>query len=135
MVSESSTLGAIGSPAALSRLTKSDQPTRSTEDAAPAPIPTLTAQPVSTQTPVDASGNPPPDSVERVSKAVERINEMMQNNKQMITFAMDQDSGRMVIRVVDSKTDELIRQIPNEETLKFAQYVDGLVGLIFNHKA
>ncbi|MBK1693908.1 hypothetical protein CKO09_04030 [Chromatium weissei] len=134
MVSETSTLGAVGSSARSTKF-EPEQPTRSIEDAAPAPIFTLTAQPVPTQTPVDASGNPSPKTIEQVSQAVKRINEMMQNNQQMLTFALDQDSGRMVIRMIDSKTDELIRQIPNEETLKFAQYVDGLVGLIFNHKA
>ncbi len=76
-----------------------------------------------------------PGTVEQVSQAVDRINEMMQDGKQTLTFQLDDDSGRMVIRVTDAQTKEVIRQIPSEETLKFAQYVDGLVGLIFNKKA
>jgi len=75
------------------------------------------------------------DTYEQVTDAVERINEMMQNGKQSLKFQLDDDSGRMVIRVMDAQTDEVIRQIPSEETLKFAEYVDGLVGLIFNKKA
>ncbi|EGV27943.1 flagellar protein FlaG protein [Thiorhodococcus drewsii AZ1] len=75
------------------------------------------------------------DTYEQVTDAVERINEMMQNGKQSLKFQLDDDSGRMVIQVMDAQTDEVIRQIPSEETLKFAEYVDGLVGLIFNKKA
>ena len=74
-------------------------------------------------------------TVEQVKQAVDRINEMMQNGKQTLSFQIDDDSGRMVIKVTDAQTKEVIRQIPSEETLNFAQYVDGLVGLIFNKKA
>ncbi|MFD2111388.1 flagellar protein FlaG [Thiorhodococcus fuscus] len=86
-----------------------------------------------TQTGMKAAGQT--DTYEQVTDAVERINEMMQNGKQSLKFQLDDDSGRMVIRVMDAQTDEVIRQIPSEETLKFAEYVDGLVGLIFNKKA
>ncbi|AFL72826.1 flagellar protein FlaG [Thiocystis violascens] len=74
-------------------------------------------------------------SVEQIARAVDRINEMMQNGKQALSFQLDDDSGRLVIKVTDAQTKELIRQIPSEETLQFAQYVDGLAGLIFNKKA
>lgn len=73
--------------------------------------------------------------VEKLTEAVDKINEMMQQGKQMLTFQLDDDSGRMVVRVIDAQTDEVVRQIPSEETLNFAKYVDGLAGLIFNKKA
>lgn len=74
------------------------------------------------------------EMVERLSEAVDKINEMLEG-RQMLTFQLDEESGRMVIRVIDAKTNEVIRQIPSEETLNFAKYVDGLIGLIFNKKA
>lgn len=86
-------------------------------------------------TSLGANGKLPAGTVDQVAKSVERINEMMQSGKQTLTFQLDDESGRMVIRVIDAQTKEMIRQIPSEETLKFAQYVDGLVGLIFNKKA
>lgn len=75
------------------------------------------------------------ETVEKLTEAVDKINEMMQNGKQTLTFQLDEESERMVIRVMDAQTKEVVRQIPSEETLKFAKYVDGLVGLIFNKKA
>ncbi len=75
------------------------------------------------------------EMVDRLSEAVDKINEMLQQGRQMLTFQLDEDSERMVIRVIDAQTNEVIRQIPSEETLNFAKYVDGLIGLIFNKKA
>lgn len=82
---------------------------------------------------MDAGGDA--STFAQVAKSVDRINEMMQNGNQTLTFQLDDDSGRMVIRVMDGRTKEVIRQIPSEEALQFAKYVDGLVGLIFNEKA
>lgn len=80
-------------------------------------------------------GKPPAETAEQVTQAVERLNDMMQSGEQTLRFAVDDDSGRMVVRVMDAQSDEVIRQIPTEETLRFAEYVDGLVGMIFNKKA
>lgn len=75
------------------------------------------------------------EMVEKLTEAVDKINELMQQGKQMLTFQLDDESGRMVVRVIDAQSQEVIRQIPSEETLNFAKYVDGLAGLIFNKKA
>lgn len=75
------------------------------------------------------------EKVEKLTEAVDKINEMMKQGQQMLTFQLDDESGRMVVRVIDAQSKEVVRQIPSEETLNFAKYVDGLVGLIFNKKA
>lgn len=84
------------------------------------------------------SAQPEPSDEEgtrQVERAVERLNEMMQSGQSMLKFELNDEAGRMVVRVLDAETEELIRQIPSEETLKFAEYVEGLVGLIFNDQA
>lgn len=82
-----------------------------------------------------ADGKTPAETAQQVTQAVEQLNEMMQSGEQSLRFAVDDSSGRMVVQVMDVQTDEVIRQIPSEETLRFAEYVDGLVGMIFNKKA
>lgn len=74
-------------------------------------------------------------STELVSQAVERINEMLQNGRNKLKFELDDDAGRVVVKVLDAENDELVRQIPSEETLKFAEYVEGLAGLILTDEA
>ncbi|NEX21716.1 flagellar protein FlaG [Thiorhodococcus mannitoliphagus] len=75
------------------------------------------------------------DPAEQVAQAVERINEMMQSGQHQLKFELNKDAGQMVIQVLDAETEELVRQIPSEETLKFAEYVEGLAGLIFSDQA
>ena len=41
--------------------------------------------------------------------------------KRQLEFSIDDQSGRTVITVRDSDTQEVIRQIPNEEALNFAR--------------
>jgi flagellar protein FlaG len=56
----------------------------------------------------------------QISEAVTRINEIVQNVQRDLSFNLDEDSGQTVIRVVDSQSGELIRQIPSEEALAIA---------------
>ena len=59
------------------------------------------------------------DSAE-INEAVTRINEIVQSVQRDLSFNVDEDSGQTIIRVVDSGSGELIRQIPSEEALAIA---------------
>lgn len=62
------------------------------------------------------------DSVaDEVATAVIKISEYVQNLQRDLQFNIDKESGRVVVRVIDSETDELIRQIPSEEVLALAK--------------
>jgi flagellar protein FlaG len=72
---------------------------------------------------------------EQVESAVSRISDYVQNFQRDLQFSVDQDSGRSVIKVVDSETDQVIRQIPSEETLRIAEQLDSPESLIFSQQA
>jgi len=55
-----------------------------------------------------------------LEQAVSQMNTYAQNLQRSLQFRVDKDSGETVVRVVDPKTDEVIRQIPNEEVLLIA---------------
>ncbi|WP_417585121.1 flagellar protein FlaG [Nitrincola sp.] len=71
-------------------------------------------------------------SMEKLQDAVEKMNELMQNGRRSLNFSVDDSTEKVVIKVMDLDTDEVVRQIPTEETLKFAEYLEGMVGLIFD---
>jgi flagellar protein FlaG len=71
-----------------------------------------------------------PPEADRVSKAVEKLNELVQNQKRSLYFSVDQDTGRTVIRVIDPDTSEVIRQIPPEEVLNLARLYEGAGGVL-----
>lgn len=83
-----------------------------------------------------AAATPPPQiSSEQVKQAMEKIRAAVAPTSQGLQFSMDESSGRTVIKVVDSSTQEVIRQIPSEEALKMAQELERMQGLLLNRKA
>ena len=108
-----------------------------------------TAQPRASQnrqTVTVAEGNNlPPEqsksevSAEELKKVVEQLNEHVQMIQRDLQFSVDEDSGRTVVRVVNSETQELVRQIPSEEVLRISralqEQLDNSKGLIFQTSA
>ena len=85
--------------------------------------------------------NPPVDtpkqqmSAEQLEKAVSQLNEHMQQGQHSLRFSTDEVSGRTVVRVVDTETDEVIRQIPSEEMLAVIHHVRELASLSVDKEA
>ena len=56
-----------------------------------------------------------------------------------LTFSVDKDSGRTVIKVVDPATHEVLRQIPAEEILRMDKNLDQMIerlkGLLIDRQA
>ena len=46
-----------------------------------------------------------------------------------VEYEINQDSNEVIIRIVDSETGEVVRQIPGEEFVKFRQFTESV-----NHK-
>ena len=65
---------------------------------------------------------------------VENLNAFVQLSKRDVAFAVDETSGRDVISVFESETQELIRQIPSEEALALLKRMDKAIGLLFSEK-
>ena len=68
----------------------------------------------------------PPENreVKDIDEAVKELNEHIRAEHRELSFSVDEDSGRTVIKVMDMNTNEVIRQIPNEEALKFARMLE-----------
>lgn len=64
--------------------------------------------------------------VSNLRDAVLRINESIQVVRRELHFSVDEESGRVVIKVVNAEDGETIRQIPSEEMLQLArQFTEG----------
>ena len=61
---------------------------------------------------------------QRLGEVAKDLNDHVQFVNRELQFSVDDDSGRMVIKVLDSTTQEVIRQIPGEEALKFARMLN-----------
>ncbi len=71
----------------------------------------------------------------QVESAVSKISDFIQNFQRDLVFTIDEESDRLVVKVVDSVTQEVIRQIPEEETLSIARHLDSPESLIISRQA
>lgn len=56
--------------------------------------------------------------------AVNKINHSMKEINSNLQFSIDSDTQRIVVKVVESKTGEVIKQFPSEEALAIAKAID-----------
>ncbi|MGY2485495.1 flagellar protein FlaG [Cupriavidus sp. CP313] len=52
-----------------------------------------------------------------------------------LRFEIDETTHRVITKVIDKETGDLIRQMPTEEVLRIARAIDKLQGLFINHAA
>lgn len=67
--------------------------------------------------------------------AVQRANETVQVLRSNLQFTVDEATGIDVVKFIDIKTKEVIRQIPSEEMLALARRLDEIKGLLIKDKA
>lgn len=58
---------------------------------------------------------------ENLNNMLDKVNRQMEINNSSLRFKADESSGKMVVAIYDAATEELIRQIPNEQALATAQ--------------
>lgn len=70
-----------------------------------------------------------------VDEAVKRLSDFVSLVHSEISFSTDEVSGVQVVKVIDSQSEQVIRQIPSEEAIQLAQALDKLQGLFVKDKA
>ena len=74
-------------------------------------------------------------SSKQLEAAVQQVQSFTQSFTKELQFNIDKDSGQTIVKIVDSTTDEVIRQIPSEEMVAMAKALDQIQGLLIRQKA
>jgi len=74
-------------------------------------------------------------TAEQVEQVVKEMKQVVAPMAQNLEFSIDQGSGHTVVKVIDTATQEVVRQIPSEELMSIARSIDKLQGLLLNRKA
>ncbi|MBC9250417.1 flagellar biosynthesis protein FlaG [Pseudomonas alcaligenes] len=82
-----------------------------------------------------AAENPEDISREQVESAVSTIQEFVQSVRRNINFSLEDGSGRVVVKVTDASSGDVIRQIPSEEALQLAESLEEVRSLLFKAEA
>lgn len=78
------------------------------------------------------AANPPP---QQVREAVAQANRSLQAINQAIRFEVDPDTREMVIKLVDTENERVLRQVPSKEMLAIARALDNMQTLLVRGKA
>ncbi|HEX5127273.1 MAG TPA: flagellar protein FlaG [Rhodocyclaceae bacterium] len=73
-------------------------------------------------------------SAEATREALDRAMEALDPLARNLQFSIDDATGRTVVKIVDAKTKEVIRQIPSEEILALTSSMSKLSGLFIKQK-
>ena len=67
-------------------------------------------------------------SQKELNQSIEQIQVMMDLRNRSVEFTTDESSGARVVKVVDSKSGDVIRQMPAEELLSFMRNLTRMLG-------
>ena len=72
---------------------------------------------------------------EQLQDAVKQINDFPKPVNSAIQFSLDDDTGKTVIKIIDTASKEVLRQVPSEEMLAIAHALDKIAGVLIKQKA
>ena len=76
----------------------------------------------------------PENTSRRIKNAVDHANQTMRHAKTKCEFSYHEETKRVSIKVIDEETEEVIREIPPEETLEMLSKMWELAGLMVDEK-
>lgn len=98
------------------------------------PVPSVKEQSEGMQKPLSKSADEDADAVkskspapvdnEQLEKAVEDLNQYVQTMGHELRFSVDKEIGSTIITVMDRETEQVIRQIPPEQAITLAKFLD-----------
>jgi flagellar protein FlaG len=72
---------------------------------------------------------------QKIQEAVEAFNRELKGSDVILKFSLDDESGGVVVQIVNQSTGETLRQFPSAEMLHLSATLGKLQGKLFSHKA
>lgn len=119
-------------PAVISPLQSGASPASSHADSAVAAV-SAPSNPANQQP--GSSQESPRHDAQKVKDAAKKLNEFVSPYASELKFSVDDDTGVNVVKVIDTQSKQVIRQIPSEEMLKIADSIEKLQGLLVRQTA
>ncbi|WP_374691546.1 flagellar protein FlaG [Accumulibacter sp.] len=72
---------------------------------------------------------------EQLETATESVRSFVQPINNNIEFSVNEDTGQLVVKIIDRNTKEVIRQMPSDEMIAIARTLDSIKGLFVKQSA
>ena len=82
----------------------------------------------------------PPDNAapmdqQQLEDTLASLQDATQALQRDLSFSLDDSSGQVIVKVTDSASGKIVRQMPTEEALRMLESLDELRGLLFKTQA
>ncbi|WP_250278533.1 flagellar protein FlaG [[Clostridium] colinum] len=74
-------------------------------------------------------------SKERLDKLVDELNEKFKLVNKEFSYDIHEKTNRVIVKIKDSESGDVIRELPSEESLDLAAKIKEMVGLIIDKKS
>lgn len=78
---------------------------------------------------------PQPVDNQKLKEAIAAANKAVASRNSSIEFSVDPEHGTTIVRVVDTATGDVIRQMPSEELIQIAKALDRFQGMLIGRRA
>ena len=90
--------------------------------------------PIQSTTKTERTLDPAIDVEQELNEAIKTLDIMMEIRQRSVQFERDETSGTNIIRVIDDRTGEVIRQMPPDELLNFMRNLTKMLGNFLDEK-
>ena len=77
----------------------------------------------------------PAPTIEKLEQAAARVKEVLRGTTSRLEIEVDPDVHKVVIKILNGESGEIIRQIPAQELLDLAKHLDEPKGLLVRERA
>ncbi|MFA6014022.1 MAG: flagellar protein FlaG [Gallionellaceae bacterium] len=75
-------------------------------------------------------------TIEQLENAIRDLNQSMKENNSNLAFSIDKETQQTVVKVMDAKTGEMIKQFPSKEAIALAKAIGEVQqGLLLKQQA
>ncbi|MDY7573028.1 flagellar protein FlaG [Actimicrobium sp. CCI2.3] len=78
---------------------------------------------------------PVPPSDSEIKQSIKEVNKYLKETLNGIEFSQDKDTGQTLVKIVDTTSGKVIRQIPTAQAVEISKDISKLQGLLIKDKA
>ena len=71
----------------------------------------------------------------QLASAISTVNKFIEPVAKNLEFSIDKETNKVIVKLVDAETNEILRQFPTDQMLAIAKTLGKLQGLLFELKA
>lgn len=83
---------------------------------------------------IDADTNRHRFKREDLDNAIEVANKVISGKNERFEFKLHERTGRMMVKLIDNETDEIVKEIPQEKMLDLVASIWDLVGILVDER-